>query len=58
MDPLVLLIDIHQRKSVRINFKVYIQSVRLVFFDSCIDANSIDIKIRKPTDKLISSQES
>jgi len=58
MDPLVLLIDIHQRKSVRINFKVYIQSVRLVFFDSCIDPNSIDIKIRKPTDKLISSQES
>jgi hypothetical protein len=58
MDPLVLLIDIHQRKSVRINFKVYIQSVRLVFFDSCINANSIDIKIRKPTDKLISSQES
>jgi hypothetical protein len=58
MDPLVLLIDSHQRKSVKINFKVYIQSVLLVFFDSCIDANSIDIKIRKPTDKLISSQES
>jgi len=58
MDPLVLLIDSHQRKSVKINFKVYIQSVRLVFFDSCIDANNIDIKIRKPIDKLISSQES
>jgi len=58
MNPLVLLTNSHQRESLRINFEVYIQNVLLVFFDTCIDANSIDIKIRKPIDKLISFQES